>query len=79
MRRQKKFGFFAPDILPSRILLCGGGSQLPEIKEVLESAGWWKSLPFAKKPKIKFIETSDVANMLDNTNMLKSVQDITKS
>ncbi|OIP24280.1 hypothetical protein AUK11_03595 [bacterium CG2_30_37_16] len=65
------------DILPSRILLCGGGSQLPEIKEVLESPGWWKSLPFAKKPKIKFIEPSDVANMLDNTNMLKSVQDIT--
>ncbi|KKR27987.1 MAG: Cell division protein FtsA, partial [candidate division CPR2 bacterium GW2011_GWD1_39_7] len=38
---------------------------------------WWKNLPFAKKPKIKFMEPEDVANMLDNTNMMKSVQDIT--
>ncbi|HBG81280.1 TPA: hypothetical protein DDW69_00380 [candidate division CPR2 bacterium] len=65
------------DMLPSRILLCGGGSELPEIKEVLEKGDWWKNLPFAKKPKIKFMEPEDVANMLDNTNMMKSVQDIT--
>lgn len=65
------------DILPSKILLCGGGSELPEIKAVLESGDWWKKMPFAKKPKVKFIEPEDVSSMLDNTNMMKTVQDIT--
>jgi len=65
------------DILPSKILLCGGGSELPEIKEVLEKENWWKNLPFAKKPKITFVEPQDVTNMIDSTGLMNSVQDIT--
>lgn len=65
------------DLLPSRILLCGGGSALPEIKEALEEKGWYKDLPFSKKPSIHFLKPSDVANVIDETKKLKDQQDIT--
>ncbi len=65
------------DLLPSRILLCGGGSALPEIKKVLETSDWYKSLPFAKKPKIGFIKPDEVNNVFDKTGQIKDQQDIT--
>lgn len=69
--------FSEVDLLPSRILLCGGGSALPEIKEVLESDKWHKNLPFAKKPKIRFIKPKEVESMVDETETIKDQQDIT--
>jgi cell division protein FtsA len=68
-----------PDIdsLPSRILLCGGGAALPEMKKALEGSAWYKDLPFAKKPKISFIKPEEVANIVDTTGTLKDQQDIT--
>ena len=65
------------DILPPRILLCGGGSALPEIKEVLSEAGWYKDLPFSKKPAVHFINPKDVVNIVDETGKIKDQQDIT--
>lgn len=65
------------DLLPNRILLCGGGSALPEIKEVLSEVGWYKDLPFSKKPSIHFIKPSDVVNIVDETGKIKDQQDIT--
>ena len=65
------------DILPSKILLCGGGSQLPEIKEVLESREWTQQLPFARKPQITFMQPKMITNMTDETKKLKDMQDVT--
>lgn len=65
------------DLLPSRIMLCGGGSHLPEIKEVLENEDWYKNLPFAKKPSIKFIKPKDIHTIIDTTDTLKDQQDVT--
>jgi cell division protein FtsA len=65
------------DVLPTRILLCGGGSALPEIKEVLTEKGWYKDLPFSKKPTVHFIKPEDVANIVDETDKIKDQQDIT--
>lgn len=65
------------DVLPSKILLCGGGSHLPEIKEVLETREWFKKLPFTRKPQINFMEPKMVSNMIDETKRLKEPQDIT--
>jgi cell division protein FtsA len=65
------------DLLPSRILLCGGGSALPEIKKALENGDWHKNLPFARKPKISFIKPDMVSNMIDKTGEIKDQQDIT--
>ncbi len=64
------------DHLPNRILLCGGGSGLPEIKKILQT-DWYKDLPFARKPKIDFVAPADVNRVLDHTGRLTSPQDIT--
>lgn len=64
------------DHLPNRIMLCGGGSALPEIKEALQTA-WHKQLPFARKPKIDFVAPADVNRVIDHTGKLTSPQDIT--
>jgi cell division protein FtsA len=69
--------FSNADLLPSRILLCGGGSALPEIKEVLSDSDWYKELPFAKKPTVAFIKPKDVVNIVDETGEIKDQQDIT--
>lgn len=65
------------DLLPSRILLCGGGTQLPQIKKILEDHSWPKNIPFAKKPTVNFIKPKNVANIIDSTNKLTTVSDVT--
>jgi len=65
------------ELLPSKILLCGGSSQLPLIQEALSSSKWIESLPFAKKPEIYYIKPEEVINIVDETKKLKNVQDIT--
>jgi len=65
------------DVIPHKILLCGGGSNLPEIKEVLETREWYKKLPFSQKPVIDFIKPKMVSNMVDESKKLKDQQDVT--
>lgn len=65
------------DVLPSKILLCGGGSQLPEIKEALDSREWVQALPFSSKPHISFMHPKMLTNVIDETKGLKEVQDVT--
>src|SRR5690606_11855057 len=68
---------FESDVLPSKIYLCGGGSLLPNVLEVLRSSEWRKKLPFAKSPRLLQLEPSDVANMQDPNGLLTSNQDVT--
>lgn len=63
--------------LPSRILLCGGGSRLPQIQQVLKEHRWGGQLTFVRKPDIHFLQPTDVANIEDQTTKLNSSQDIT--
>ena len=65
------------DLLPSRILLCGGSSVLPGIKAALLSSDWTKNLPFAKQPQVFFIQPKDVVNIIDKTGKLQDQQDVT--
>ena len=69
--------FSNSDLLPSKILLCGGGSLLPEIKEYLEKRSWTKHLPFAKQPRVEFLKPGQVTNIKDKTGKLLGVQDVT--
>lgn len=69
--------FYNVENLPSKILLCGGGVHLPEIKEALEKSDWYKSLSFARKPQVSFLQPRHVANLIDETGKLKDSQDIT--
>lgn len=69
--------FSEVDLLPSRILLCGGGSALPEIKQALLTKDWFKNLPLAKSPKVSFIQPKDIKSIVDATGLLKNQQDVT--
>ncbi len=65
------------DLLPSRILFCGGGSSLPGIYKALSTSDLLSNLPFAKKPTIGFIQPRDVVNIVDQTKLLRNPQDVT--
>jgi hypothetical protein len=58
-------------------LLCGGGSKLPEIKKILSAPEFTESLPFAIRPKIKFLCPDDITNFTDQTRLIRTVQDVT--
>jgi cell division protein FtsA len=65
------------DLLPGRILLCGGGADLPQIRSVLDEDGWWNRLSFARRPEIRSIRTDEVVGLRDGTGTLGSRQDVT--
>ena len=65
------------DLLPNKILLCGGGGNLPDIKRVLEEASWGRSVAFAKKPNVSFLKPNSVSAVTDETGELKDISDVT--
>lgn len=69
--------FAQSDVLPSKILLCGGGSGLPGLKKALMTPGWTQNLPFSKTPSINYLQPRDVARISDSTGLLKNPQDVT--
>lgn len=66
--------FMNYDLLPSRILLCGGGSGLPGVRKILSNGLWYDKLPLSNNPKISYIQPRDVVNIIDKTKMLRSPQ-----
>jgi cell division protein FtsA len=67
----------AGDLLPGRILLCGGGADLPQIRQVLDEDGWWPSLPFARRPQVRALRPDEVVGLRDATGTLTTRQDVT--
>jgi cell division protein FtsA len=55
------------DHLPNRLLLCGGGSSLEMLVKSLQNDQWYKGLPFAKKPIVQHVKSSDVVGITDTT------------
>jgi len=62
--------FDSVDHLPNRILLCGGGSSLTKLVEVLQTQDWHKDLPFTKKPTVHHIHPSEVVGISDTTGQV---------
>jgi cell division protein FtsA len=65
------------DHLPAKILLCGGGTGLPQIVAALKGKDWYKNLPFARKPVVNHISPTEVNRVVDKTGKLVSYADIT--
>jgi cell division protein FtsA len=65
------------DHLPAKILLCGGGTGLPQIAQALKGKDWYKTLPFARKPVVNHISPAEVTRVHDTTGKLTSFADIT--
>ncbi len=59
--------FDSVDHLPNRILLCGGGSSLAQLVDILSTAEWRKELPFTKKPTVQHINPDEVIGVTDTT------------
>jgi len=60
---------------PSSILLCGGGSLLPSVKNILKretvQKQWMDKFSFKELPQVNFIQSKQIDNMIDQTNILK--------
>jgi cell division protein FtsA len=65
------------ELLPGRVLLCGGGSDLPQIATVLGESEWWQRLPFARQPKVRALAPDEVVGLRDATGRLRTRQDVT--
>lgn len=64
-------------VFPDAIYLCGGGSLLPEVKEVLIEYPWTKRLAFNRSPKVHFISADMLDKVVDKTLSLTRPEDIT--
>jgi cell division protein FtsA len=67
----------AGELLPARVYLCGGGAELPQIAESLADDGWWRRLPFARRPQVLALRPDEVAGLRDATRTLTTPQDVT--
>lgn len=60
--------FNLTDMLPNKILLCGGGAGLGELQEVLATTDWFKELPFARRPVVHLVENADIPGIHNQTS-----------
>ena len=60
--------FNLTDMLPNKILLCGGGAGLNELQDVLATTDWFKELPFARRPVVHLVEVSDIPGFTNTTD-----------
>lgn len=61
--------FNLSEMLPNKILLCGGGAGLTELQEVLATTDWFKELPFSRRPVVHLVESSDVPGIENGTSV----------
>ena len=59
--------FNVSELLPNKILLCGGGAGLLELQERLATTDWYKDLPFARRPMVNLIDEADVPGLVNKT------------
>jgi len=64
------------NVFPPKILLSGGGSYLPEIRDCLNNRKWYKKLPFASNPQANYLTPKNLRNIIDETKKLKERDDI---
>lgn len=62
--------FDLSDMLPSRILLCGGGAGLNMLQETLATSDWYEDLPFSRRPIIHLVESQDIPGIHNDTDAI---------
>ena len=55
------------DNIPHKILLCGGGSSLENLRHALSETNWYHDVAFSRKPTIVFITPEKVVGITDAT------------
>lgn len=56
------------DVLPNKVLLCGGGAGLLELQEELATTDWYEDLPFARRPIIHLVDADDIPGIKNETD-----------
>lgn len=51
---------FDMEMLPGKVLLCGGGAGLSQLQETLAMTDWYKDLPFSRRPIIHLLDDPDI-------------------
>lgn len=62
--------FNLSEMLPNKILLCGGGAGLTELQDVLATTDWFKGLPFSRRPIIHLVESADIPGINNETKVV---------
>lgn len=57
------------EMLPNKILLCGGGAELSELRDVLAGTDWFKELPFSRRPVVHLIEAKEIPGIKNLTKV----------
>lgn len=65
------------DSFPHQIYLCGGGSMLPDIKNVILEYPWTRVLPFPKTPRANIFLPPKLEDVTDLSGDLVNPYDIT--
>jgi cell division protein FtsA len=58
------------DMLPHKLLLCGGGSSLDLLMNKLQESDWHTKLPFTRKPVVQHLHPDDVVGIVDKTGVV---------
>lgn len=61
--------FNLSEMLPNKILLCGGGAGLGELQDVLSTTDWFKDLPFARRPVVHLVNSADIPGIENKTSV----------
>lgn len=65
------------DKYPTQFYLCGGGSALPEVRQVLLEHPWLQVLPFRKYPKTSMLFPNQLVDIEDQTGRIIDPSDVT--
>lgn len=63
----------------SQINLVGEAAELPDIKDLLQTNTWIKSIPFKADPQYKKVSLNDFKTVVDSTSTLGSLEQILTS
>lgn len=55
------------EVLPNKILLCGGGAGLIQLQELLATADWYIDLPFSRRPVVHLVDSSDLPGIINRS------------
>lgn len=57
------------DILPTNIILCGGGAENTELHETLALTSWYRGLPFDQRPTIEVLDSAALSSIDESLNL----------
>jgi len=57
------------EVLPQKILLCGGGAGLIQLQAELATSNWYEDLPFTRRPVVHLVDSEDIPGIINSTDI----------